>query len=138
MSARDRFHNVVRIALERDGWAITHDPYSLQAGGYNLAIDLGAEELVAAEREGRKIAVEIKSFLATSKITEFYAVLGQFIAYRTALQGLEPERTLYLAVPVEIYDRFFLNAFIQEIASQNRVFLFTYSVEKKEIVRWHP
>jgi hypothetical protein len=26
MSAKDKFHNLVRIALEKDGWAITDDP----------------------------------------------------------------------------------------------------------------
>jgi len=26
MPARDVFHNTVRVALEKDGWAITHDP----------------------------------------------------------------------------------------------------------------
>nr|WP_283752496.1 element excision factor XisH family protein [Roseofilum acuticapitatum] len=26
MSAKDVFHDTVRIALEKDGWTITHDP----------------------------------------------------------------------------------------------------------------
>ncbi len=26
MSAKDIFHNTVRLALEKDGWTITHDP----------------------------------------------------------------------------------------------------------------
>jgi hypothetical protein len=27
MPARDYYHEVVRIALQKDGWRITHDPY---------------------------------------------------------------------------------------------------------------
>ncbi|MDX2229687.1 MAG: element excision factor XisH family protein [Leptolyngbyaceae cyanobacterium bins.349] len=76
MSARDAFHDVVRTALQRDGWTITHDPYPLQAGSFDLAIDLGAEKVIAAQQGDKKIAVEIKSFLGPSKITEFYAAMG--------------------------------------------------------------
>ncbi|MBE9251361.1 hypothetical protein IQ226_19960 [Dolichospermum sp. LEGE 00240] len=34
-------------------------------------MDLGAEKLIAAERESDKIAVEIKSFINLSAITDF-------------------------------------------------------------------
>nr|WP_286392563.1 element excision factor XisH family protein [Pseudanabaena mucicola] len=27
MSARDLFHDIVKNALQKDGWTITHDPY---------------------------------------------------------------------------------------------------------------
>jgi hypothetical protein len=26
MSAKDKFHDIVRLALEKDGWNITNDP----------------------------------------------------------------------------------------------------------------
>ncbi len=32
MAARDLFHDSVKHALEREGWTITHDPFSLQVG----------------------------------------------------------------------------------------------------------
>ena len=35
-----------------------------------MYVDLAAEELVAAEKEGRKIAVEIKSFIGASEIED--------------------------------------------------------------------
>jgi XisH protein len=47
-----------------------------------MQIDLGAEKLIAAEKDNQKIAVEIKSFLRTSKITDFYNALGQFLPYK--------------------------------------------------------
>ncbi len=31
MSARDLFHDIVKKALQQDGWTITHDPYALSA-----------------------------------------------------------------------------------------------------------
>lgn len=49
-----------------------------------MYIDLGAERIIAAEREGQIIAVEVKSFIGTSTISEFHIVVGQFINYRYA------------------------------------------------------
>lgn len=40
-----------------------------------MYIDLGAEPILAAERAGEKIAVEIKSFLGESNIYEFHTAL---------------------------------------------------------------
>ncbi len=138
MSAKDTFHAIVKTALQKDGWLITHDPYPLQAGSFNLAIDLGAEKVIAAQRGERKIAVEIKSFLGPSKISEFYGALGQFIAYRAALQVQEKERTLYLAVSSNIYEQFFTTSFIQELVQQNQLYLLSYDIEQEVIERWQP
>lgn len=57
--AKDLFHDAVRNALIKDGWQITEDPLFLKIGGVELYIDLGAEKLIAAERNNEKIAVEI-------------------------------------------------------------------------------
>ena len=136
MSAKDKFHQIVVTAIEKDGWTITHDPYPLQAGSFDLAIDLGAEKIVAATKEGKKIAIEIKSFLGASKITEFYSALGQFITYRAALIIQEPERVLHLAVPTDIYDKFFRTTFIQDLIHQNRLNLIVYDIEQEIIKQW--
>ena len=134
--AKDAFHNIVKTALEKEGWFISHDPYPLQAGTLELYIDLGAEKVIAAEKEGQKIAIEIKSFLNPSKITELYAALGQFIIYRLALQEQEPERTLYLAVPITVYNEFFILPFIQSVIKTNQLYLVVYNIEKEVIAEW--
>jgi hypothetical protein len=59
--AKDRFHNVVRNALEKEGWIITDDPYEINIDDVDFEIYLAAEQLLGAEREGRKIAVEINT-----------------------------------------------------------------------------
>jgi len=74
MSRKDRFHQTVRTALEKQGWTITHDPLPLKVGTLKLEVDLGAEKLIAAEKENQKIAVEVKSFLRASKITDIKSV----------------------------------------------------------------
>jgi hypothetical protein len=136
MSAKDAFHEVVKIALQKDGWQITHDPYTLQAGTLELYIDLGAEKVVAAQKDGQKIAVEIKSFTGPSKISLFYTALGQFISYRAALQQQENERILYLAVPGNVYDSFFTMGFIQSLVQQNQIHLIIYDIEQEAIAQW--
>lgn len=134
--ARDLFHNIVRSALEKIGWIITNDPLNIQCGGVDIQIDLGAERLLAAEKNGEKIAVEIKNFVSASKISEFHMALGQFINYRTALRTEEPNRTLYLAVPLAIYNNFFNLPFIQTVVSENQLKLIVYNVESEEIEEW--
>jgi len=136
MPAKDAFHEVVKIALQKDGWQITHDPYTLQAGTLELYIDLGAEKVVAAEKDGQKIAVEIKSFIGPSKISQFYTALGQFISYRAALQQQETDRILYLAVPSNAYDSFFTLGFIQYLLQQNQIYLMIYDIEQEAIAQW--
>lgn len=136
MPSKDLFHDAVRHALEKEGWIITHDPLHLRLGKIDMYIDLGAEKVLAAEKGERKIAIEIKSFLRTSTITDFYLALGQFIPYKMALEELEPERTLYLAVPRDVYDIFFEQTFIQKIVKNQQVKLIVYDSNKEEIDRW--
>ncbi len=101
-----------------------------------MYIDLGAERVLAAEKNGQKIAVEIKSFLSSSTITEFYAALGQFMSYLLALEVQHPERTLYLAISSDIYDEFFRLEFGQLAMKRYHLKLIVYNIDRKEIVAW--
>ncbi|MEL6494371.1 MAG: XisH family protein [Cyanobacteria bacterium J06623_7] len=135
--AKDIFHNAVKRALEKDGWKITHDPYRLRYGIVEVYIDLAAEEAIAAEKEGRKIAVEVKSFAGASNISEFHTALGQFLNYRIALETSdEPERVLYLAVPRDVYQTFLSFEPAKTVIERYQVLLIIYSSDREEIVRW--
>ncbi|MHC5752549.1 MAG: XisH family protein [Nostoc sp.] len=137
MSAKDVFHEVVKKALQKDGWQITHDPLSISVGGVNVSIDLAAEKLIAAERQGEKIAVEVKSFLEkSSAISEFHTALGQFINYRGALRRRQPERVLYLAIPLTTDKTFFQLDFPQVMIEDNQVKMIIYDVEQEVIFKW--
>jgi len=134
--AKDRFHDVVRTALEKEGWKITADPYEINLDDVDFEIDLAAEQLLAAEREERKIAVEVKSFISPSNVSEFHTALGQFLNYRDALDKIEPERLLYLAVRVPIYESFFQRRFIASAVERYQLRLVTYDVQQEVIYRW--
>ena len=97
---------------------------------------MGAEKLLAAERENEKIAVEIKSFLNPSAVTDFYAALGQFLSYRLALETIDPDRTLYLAVPLESYETFFQLDFTQTAIQRYQLLLIVYDPVKEIITKW--
>ena len=75
-AAKDLFHNAVKQGLLKENWVITADPLKIKIEGVKFEIDLAAEKVLAAQKAGQKIAVEIKSFLNTSAITDFHAALG--------------------------------------------------------------
>ena len=63
MAAKDMIHDVVKNALIKDGWTITHDPYLIEYEEVRLSADLGAERPIAAERGNEKIVVEVQGYL---------------------------------------------------------------------------
>ncbi len=78
-----------------------------------------------------------QSFLEkSSAISEFHTALGQFINYRGALRRREPERVLYLAVPLITYETFFQLDFPKEMLQENKVKIIVYDIEREEIVEW--
>ncbi len=81
MLVRDIYHDAVKRALIKDGWTITHDPLKLKLGRKDMYVDLGAERLLAAEKRGQQIAVEVKSFVGTSQLHDLEEALGQFVLY---------------------------------------------------------
>lgn len=135
--AKDLFHNVVKRALQKDGWKITHDPYPLRYGVADIYIDLAATEAIAAEKEGRKIAVEVKSFLGASTISDFHTALGQFLNYRIALEvSDEPDRVLYLAIPTDAYQLFFRFEPANTVIKRYHVPLILYQPNEEVIAQW--
>lgn len=135
--AKDIFHDTVKKALEKDDWKITHDPYRLRYGVVDVYIDLAAEEAIAAEKAGVKIAVEVKSFASGSNISEFHTALGQFLNYRIALESSdEPERVLYLAIPKDVYQTFLRFEPAKTVINRYNILLIIYDPNKEVIEQW--
>ena len=136
MSRKDLFHEAVRRGLEKEGWHISSDPLELRWEEVRVKIDLAAEKLIAAERGEEKIAVEIKSFISPSPISDFHLALGQFLTYRIFLKEKEPDRQIYLAVPAEVHKTFFQSRFAQVAIEQHQLKIIVYNPAAEEITQW--
>lgn len=137
MPRRDLYHYQVREALEKDGWVITSDPLDLSTGGVELYADLGAERVLAAERGEEKIAVEIKSFAeGQSPVSEFHKASGQFDSYKFALEEKEPDREVFLAIPLYVWEDFFQRPLIQRIVHEKPLRIIVVDISTKTIALW--
>ncbi len=137
MPRKDKYHVAVRIALEKDGWTITDDPLTLQVGKREIYIDLGAERVViAAEKSGEQIAVEIKSLLGKSYFVDYYQSLGQFLVYQLALQKAQSLRVLYLAIPVTAYEEFIDIDLFRDAWQAYSVNLLIFDEQENQILKW--
>ncbi len=136
MSKRDLFHTVVKQALQKEGWMITADPLVLEIEEVVVKIDLAADRLIGAERNGEKIAVEVKSFAGDSTVNEFHMALGQCLDYQIMLEENEPDRALYLAVPSDAYTTFFQTRFAQTVLRRYPLKLVIYDPVIEEILEW--
>jgi hypothetical protein len=132
--ARDKYHKHVRNSLENDGWTITHDPYRFRyLSSKDQEVDLGAEKnLIGAAKGSEKIAVEVKSFLDDSVLQDIYKAFGQYLIYSSGLEEVEPDRTLYLAIPEEVFLRDInQNVFLTLLQKYNiKIFIFSIAEEK--------
>jgi hypothetical protein len=139
MHAKDLYHHAVVQSLKADGWTITHDPLYIAYGGRNLFVDLGAErEAIAAEKDGQKIAVEIKSFLNPSPIHDLQDAVGQYDIYRSVLLEVEPDRLLYLAISQRVYEGIFTEPLGQLILNRIQINLLVFDEQLARIVKWIP
>lgn len=136
MPAKDIYHDTVKRALEKDGWTITKEHLQLRWGRKYTYVDIAAEKIFIAEKGGRKIAVEVKSFVGRSDIVELEKALGQFRLYRLALRKKQEDRELYLAIPKEVYNELFVNPDGFELIESESLKIIVFDKTKEEIVRW--
>ncbi|MFB2878759.1 XisH family protein [Floridanema aerugineum] len=136
MAAKDIYHNAVRFALVKDGWEILREDYTLEYGGDRLYVDLAAEKSIAAEKQGQKILVEVKSFLGRSFIKDLEQAVGQYVVYRDILIETALDFELYLAITQGIYKSYFQRQLTQMIINRNKVKLLIVDPESEVIVQW--
>ena len=138
MAAKDIYHEPFVRALQKDAWLITHDPLSVPIDDTTLQVDIGAEQLVTAERAGERIAVEIKSFVGLSPVQDLKEAVGQFWLYELALQKVSEhhDRTLFLALREEMYQNVFVKGVGKLFMEAHDLRLITFDPNTEEIVRW--
>jgi hypothetical protein len=147
MPPRDALHGIVEQALIKNGWRITDDPFVISYGERFLFVDLGAVEreepstpgrLVGAEREGERIAIEIKPFQRPSRIADLEQAIGQYVLYRLLLAHVDPDRLIYLAITDVVFDEFFSEPIGELVVQELPLQLLVVNPEKVEIRQWIP
>jgi len=135
MPAKDIYHNTVKNALIKEGWAITHDQYKLIIGEKRLYPDLAA---IRAKRGQEKIILEIKSFTGKSDVKDLEQALGQYILYQHVLDIVESEYDLYLAISTKIYKNLFQKEIGQILLAKQTLRLLVFNVKNEVITQWIP
>lgn len=138
MAAKDVFHDIVRNALINDGWTITDEPLSLSLGERKLYVDIGAEKLLTADKQGRLIAVEVKSFVGKSIMSELEKAVGQYTLYKQSLETQQPNRQLYLAIPKDAFQELSVDRVITVIQNNLGIKLLVYNPISQSIESWLP
>jgi XisH protein len=136
MSAKDQVHQQVVVALKKDGWTITHDPFKVRWKTRKLQVDLGAEKLIAAEKDARRIAVEIKSFIGASDLEDLYQAIGQFILYRKALRKADPDRVLFLAIDIVAFKQIFDDPEGESLRAEEGINLLVFDKHTEDVILW--
>jgi XisH protein len=108
----------------------------LPFGRRNIYVDLAAEAPLAAEKAGRKIAVEVKSFIGPSEVVDLEQALGQYVLYRFLLERGEPERVLFLAVTDVAYASAFGEPEARDLIEAQQLKLFVFDPTREVIVQW--
>ena len=136
MPAKDIYHDAVRFALIKDDWNILAENYTLEYGGDHLYVDIAAEKSIAAEKNGQKILVEVKSFVGRSFFNDLENAVGQYIIYRDILDETTSDFNLYLAISRGTYQSNFQRQLARMIINRNQVKLLIFDVENEVIEQW--
>ncbi|MCE7983753.1 MAG: XisH protein [Caldilinea sp. CFX5] len=135
--ANDKIHNAVVQALKNDGWQILREHFNVRYEELEIRVDIAAEQpAILAEKSGRRILVEIKTFGGRSFIRELQNAIGQYTIYRNilALVGLDYE--LFLAIHETVYDAAFQQKATSQIIQINQLKLLIVNVDSQEVVKW--
>lgn len=133
MPAKDKYHDIVTRALERDKWTVNEEQVLLSIGGRRLLID------IEASHEGQYpiVLIEVKGFEnMRSPIDYLEAAVGQYVLYRAILEATSNEKPLYMAVPIAAYVTIFNEPVGKVAIDRLKLKLLIFNPLLGEIVEW--
>lgn len=117
-------------SLIKDGWTLRAKAPTIRTKGKYYLTD------VAAEKEGQKIIVEVKSWLSTSFNPDWFGAFGQYLTYQEVILAERLNYKLYLAVPENIYNQHFINPFIQSMVTKYSMNLLIFDLNTNTVAAW--
>ncbi len=119
----------VKTAFIREGWHVKQKAFSVRDSGYQFFID------IEAERDGRRVAVEVKSWQNTFN-ADWYQALGQYLTYQDVLNRKVPDCELFLAVHVEVYEEHFKTPLVSNLLARHLVKLLIFNRDTNSVTAW--
>jgi hypothetical protein len=130
MPAKDKFHDVVLRALQKDGWTIDEEQVELVLDRRILWIDL------RAIKDNISILFEIKSFLSPSPVEDLAQAVGKYALYGAILKAKKSDEALYLAVPNTAYIGILNERLGQLVIKTLQIKYLVFDVEQEIIIEW--
>jgi hypothetical protein len=91
---------------------------------------------LGAEKGGQRIAVEVQTFAGPSPVADLQQALGQFTMYRLILAEQQPERTLFLAIPIGVYDGILSEELGVKVVSGTSLRMLVFDPAARKVLRW--
>lgn len=137
MPAIDICEPAVIRALEKAGWMVLDQPYSIRFDESRLDYVFADLRLRHNDPDQTIIVVEVKCFaVGRSFLDEFYHATGQYIVYRNALKIRGIDLPVYLAVPLRAYKGFFQKRLIQSAIDDVRAKIVVVDLDAEEVAQW--
>jgi hypothetical protein len=132
MPAKDKYHDNVVNALKKDNWRIIADPYTLLLEKRRLYVDL-----LAQRDDTEFVLIEVKVFEEVRSPMNYIAnAVGQYLLYKAALDLIDDDTPLFLAIPETIYDTLMSESLVAHYIKYTDTKLLIYEPVKEVIVKW--
>jgi hypothetical protein len=133
--AKDRYHDVVVRALQKDGWTIVAEQIALSMPARRLWIDIRAQK----EAQNALILVEVKGFETLASAVAYLAdAIGQCVLYQAILEYVGITDPLYMAVPAAAFAGILGEEIGRQAIRKAQIRVIVFDAEQEEIVRWIP
>jgi Holliday junction resolvase-like predicted endonuclease len=133
--AKDRYHDVVVRALQKDGWTIIAEQIALSMPARRLWIDIRAQK----EAQNALILVEVKGFKTLASAVAYLAdAIGQCVLYQAILEYVGITDPLYMAVPAAAFAGILGEEIGRQAIRKAQIRVIVFDAEQEEIVRWIP
>jgi len=138
MPTQDLYHDVVRDALRKDGWRITHTALQLKARAGSSAGELWEGPWLIADKDERKVAVAVSSFVGRSNPADILQTWRQLALSRSRLYTMDSDRVVYLAVRQATYSACFGGTEGDLLLAKEHMQLIVFDPRAEVIVQWVP
>ena len=138
MPAHDLYHDVVRDALRKDGWRITHTALQLKARAESGAEELWEGPWLIADKDERKVAIAVNSFVGRSNLADITQTWRQLGLSRPQLHAMDSDRVVYLAVRQATYSACFAGAEGELVLHKEHMRLIVFDPRAEVSVQWVP